>query len=153
MKALIVIDIQNGYIEKYEACLLQRINQRIQAAKDAQEYIIYIKNTKLLRSGNKTEELAIGLVILSNIIFCKEQANAFSCKELTEFLIQNHINEVEIIGIDGNSCIAASARGAKELGYQVSLPLECIGIHNNLRFQKTRQMLVEKGINIHTTTP
>jgi len=148
MKALLVIDIQDGYIEEYEDCLLGRINQRIADAKNSREYVVYIKNTKLLRSGKKIAELAKGLAVVSDIIFVKEQANAFACDELLKFLGQNDIHNVELIGVDGNSCIASSAMGAKKLGYNVSLRLECIGRKNKERFRCVIQALAGKGIRM-----
>ena len=149
-RALVVIDVQEKYIRKYEESLLSRINKAIQAAESRQEYIIYVKNTKCLRRGKETDEFAEGLLVLSGFVFCKEQANAFECEDLAEFLHKNGIQEVDIIGIDGNSCIAASAVGAKRCGYDVSLLAECIGVCNASRFEKTKAMLEEKGILFNT---
>ena len=148
MRAQVVIDVQDGYIEKYEDGLLKSINQRIADAKELQEHIVYIKNIKMLRSGKKTAELAKGLAVVSDVVFSKEQANAFACEELLKFLGQNNINEVEIIGVDGNSCVAVSAMGAKKLGYKVSMRLECIGRRNIERFQHTIEELRGKGIRM-----
>lgn len=146
MKALLVIDVQSCYMEKYEDDLLGKINQRIRTAQNEQECIIYVRNTKRLRSGKKTAEFAEGLSVVSEHIFCKEHADAFSNKQLSDLLEQKEVKEVEIIGVDGNFCVAASAAGAKKLGYQVFLRLECIGVQNSFRFFHTKQVLLKKGI-------
>lgn len=146
MNALIVIDIQKGYIENYEECLVEKINRRIQDKKKVSECIVYIKNTKCLRNGKRTEEFADSLSIVSDNIFEKEKADAFSNKEFVDFLLKNEIIHVELIGVDGNSCIAQSAIGATKLGFQVSLPVECVGVRNQERFLKTVKNLKEKGV-------
>ena len=56
MKALLVIDVQKTYISKYEANIVQKINERIIEAQKNQYDIVYIKNTKKLRSGMVTDE-------------------------------------------------------------------------------------------------
>ena len=63
MKALLVIDIQKSYITKYETDLVQRINERIIESQKSQYDIIYIKNTKKLRSGMVTDEFVDELIL------------------------------------------------------------------------------------------
>ena len=146
MKALLVIDIQKGYIEKYNSDLLLQINKRIQKAVEDHELIVYIMNIKKLKSGKVTNELANNLIVLSTNIFYKEHASAFTNEKLIGFLRSNHISELEIVGIDGNVCVAKSASDAVENGFIVHLLLDCIGIQNIERFTKTRTMLEKKGI-------
>lgn len=148
MKALLVIDIQKGYIERYDKCLLTRINQRIQYAVENQEPIIYVKNIRKLRSGTKINELADNLNVCSSYVICKETASAFANEELLDILRQNQVNEIEMVGIDGNSCIASSAINAQKQGYKVILPCEYIGVQNIERFEKMKLSLEEKGITV-----
>ena len=148
MKALLVIDIQKGYIERYDECLLTLINQRIQYAVENQEPIIYVKNIRKLRSGTKINELADNLNVCSSYVICKETASAFANEELLDILRQNQVTEIEMVGIDGNSCIASSAIDAQKQGYKVILPCEYIGVQNIERFEKIKLSLAEKGIMV-----
>ena len=148
MKVLLVIDIQKGYIERYDKCLLTRINQRIQYAVENQELIIYVKNIRKLRNGIKINELADNLNLCSSYVICKETASAFTNEELLDIFRQNQVTEIEIVGIDGNSCIASSAIDAQKQGYKVILPCEYIGVQNIERFEKKKLSLVEKGITV-----
>ncbi len=148
MKVLLVIDIQKGYIERYDKCLLTRINQRIQYAVENQELIIYVKNIRKLRNGIKINELADNLNLCSSYVICKETASAFTNEELLDIFRQNQVTEIEIVGIDGNSCIASSAIDAQRQGYKVILPCEYIGAQNIERFEKKKLSLVEKGITV-----
>ena len=146
MKALLVIDIQKPYISKYEPGLLRKINDRILEAQKDKCDIIYVKNTKMLRSGPVTDELAEGLLLVSDNVFCKTRADAFSSEKLVSYLNSQNITEIEIIGVDGNSCINASAKGAIKKGYVVLINLSCIGVANPLRFEKTKETLSDMGV-------
>ena len=147
-QALLVIDLQEGYIEKYPSLLLACVNERIQRATADEELIVYVKNTKRLRGGRKTNELAEKLNIYSKYIICKETAGAFSNPELQEILKQNQITEIEIAGIDCNSSIASTAIDSVQNGYKTILQEEYIGVQNVKQFEKTKVSLLEKGIII-----
>ena len=72
MKALLVIDIQKSYISKYETDIVQKINERIIEAQKQQYDIVYIKNTKKLRSGTITDEFEGEMVLASGNVFCED---------------------------------------------------------------------------------
>lgn len=147
-KALLVIDLQEGIIEKYPSLLLACVNERIQRAAADKELIIYVKNTIRLRSGRTTNALAENLYICSEFIICKERASAFSNPVLQEILRQNQITEIEIVGIDGNSCVASTAIDSVQNGYKTILQNACVGVQNVKRFENTKASLLEKGIII-----
>ena len=69
--------MQEGYIEKYPSFPLARINEKLQQATVDKEFIASVKNTKRLKSGKKTEELAENLNICSESILCRKRASAF----------------------------------------------------------------------------
>ena len=93
-----------------------------------------------------TDDFACGLLVKTDNVFCKDQADLFSSEELLAFLKAKNISDVEIIGIDGNSCISESAKGAVKKGYVVSINLNCIGVANPLRFEKTKETLSVIGV-------
>ncbi len=116
-KAILIIDLQEGYVEKYLPLLLACVNERLQRAAADKELIVYVKNTKRLRSGRKTNELAKNLNIYSAYMICKETACAFSNPERQEILRQNQITEIENAGIDGNFCVMSTAVDSVQHGY------------------------------------
>lgn len=146
MKALMIVDVQEPCFFKYDSALLKRINQRILEARVKAQKIVYIQNVKRLRSGRITDDFAAKLLVLTEHVFSKEQADAFSSEKLLAFLQSERISEVELVGIDGNSCISASAKGALQKGYAVSVNLSCTGVANPLRFEKTKAMLSSLGV-------
>lgn len=90
---------------------MPKINDRILETEKNHWDIVYIKNTKRLRNTTLTEEFADGLAVLSDNVFCKDKANAFSSLKLLSFLQSKGIKELEIMGVDGNSCIKESVKG------------------------------------------
>ena len=93
-----------------------------------------------------TDELADELILASDNVFCKDQADAFSSEELISYLNSKHISEIEMIGVDGNSCIKASAKGAVKCGFIVSIILSCVGVSNLKRFDITKEDLERLGV-------
>ena len=57
-----------------------------------------------------------------------------------------NISEVEIIGIDGNSCVAASAKGAAKMRFHTTISLDCVGVSNLQRFETTKEQLLKLGV-------
>lgn len=142
MNGLIVIDVQKSYMTKYETDLLERMNRQIDIAKKNQYDIVYIKNTKMLRRGAVTDEFADEL----NIVSYNEKSDAFSSEQLISYLNSINISTVELIGVDGNSCIKASAKGAVKNDFKVSIALNCAGITNSELFDKTKEQLKKIGV-------
>ena len=58
------------------------------------------------------------------------------------------VKEIEIVGIDGNSCIASTAADSIKYEYRTILQQKCIGVQNIERFEKTKRGLIEKGVII-----
>ena len=134
MKALLVIDVQDEYMKKYDENLLAGINQRIQYFSEQQQLIIYIQNVKKLRSGKVVSKLTKELIVCSLYIIRKESASAFSNAELQSLLEAEKVTEIEMVGVDGCACVAATAADAQKLGYKVFLPCNYIGVQNKERF-------------------
>ena len=142
-KALLVIDMQEVTVGrnhadffKYDNELLDRVNTVISNSDAA--VVVYIKNLMKNNLINKLApvkvfdntpeaELAKDLLILSDFIFSKYTGDAFSNSEFSEFLKNNGIDTVELIGVDGGGCVALTALGACENNYKVILNTSAIG--------------------------
>lgn len=152
MKALFVIDMQEEYVGKnnhngYDSDnLINSVNSRILQAQQEKELIVYIKNRKNLRSGIVIPEFAEGLAVVSENIFFKDKSSIFSNKEVLSFLEQNNVTEIEVIGVDGNCCVASTALDGVKLGLKVIFPCQYIGVKNAERFIKKKENLIKSGI-------
>ncbi len=152
--ALLVIDMQEDYIgekSKYgydSQILIDSINTRLDAAGLNSEMVIYIKNTRVLKSGRHNSELVKGLSIISDLMIDKEKASVFDNNELLKLLRMHDITKIETVGIDGNCCVASSAIDAAKLGFSVVYPLKYIGIKNKRLFGKTMERLKKANVEI-----
>lgn len=147
-KALLVVDVQEEYIERYEDSLVERINRRIEKAVVDGEFVIYIENIKVLSGKEKRSAFAVGLHIASTHVFGKKKASAFSNPEFLNFLKEKGIQSLEIVGIDGNSCVFGTAKEGKKHLNSVIVNCECVGVINDQRFEKTKEILNELGVEI-----
>lgn len=152
--ALIVIDMQAHYIgEKsknkyYSNALIEKINNRIAAAINSNEVIIYVKQVGRREKMPYVSDFVEGLSVVSNLIVEKEKSSIFSNPTLLDMLKQYEITNIELIGIDGNCCVASSAIDASKLGFSVTFPLIYVGIKNNERFFRTREKLLKANVQI-----
>ena len=137
--ALIVIDMQRKYMDKYDSGLIERVNSRILKAKDQEEPVIYVKNVGL--SGSEGYELDDGLLLVSDYVFEKRFPSAFSADEFVLVLDKLKVSELELIGVDGSSCVAKTAFEAKENGYEVCVNLTCVASINEKIFSDTVQKM------------
>ncbi|MCH5324600.1 MAG: cysteine hydrolase [Eubacterium sp.] len=161
-KALFVIDAQevsfgenHAEFFQYDKGLLSVINQVIDDNKD--NLVIYIRNLmkkNLINKfapfhaydGSKEAELAQGLHIVSDNVFDKYVGDAFSNKQLDEFLKKNNVDEIEIIGADGGGCVPLTAMGARKAGYTVTVNAKAVGTMMKAKAEKYNTKLKEMGV-------
>lgn len=143
MKALFVIDMQNVCIGKNHAPYFKYDNQKILSAvnkaieNNRDHIVIYIKNVmkknlinKLAPfqaySGTPEADLAEGLLLVSDYVFEKYAGDAFTNPELKDFVAQQKIDTIELVGVDGGGCVALTALGGIKNGCQVILNTQAI---------------------------
>ncbi len=152
--ALLVIDMQEDYLGKksryhyYPDTLIDKVNERIMKAQQDQDIIIYIKNRGKRQGSPYVSNFVEGLQMISNYEYTKEKASAFVNPDLITLLKDQEITKIEIIGIDGNCCVASTALDAKNLGFSVTFPLDYIGISSKERFKKTKEKLEKAGVAV-----
>ncbi|MEL7570790.1 MAG: isochorismatase family protein [Eubacteriaceae bacterium] len=153
-KVLFVIDMQKDYVGinsryKYDSVeLIAKINERIKLAQKNNDLIIYIKNKKILKNSEHISDFSDGLLVVSDFIFTKEKSSLFSNPSIMQILNNNKIIQAEIIGVDGNCCVASSAADAVKAGFKTIFPCEYIGVLNKERFVKKKQILKDLGVEI-----
>jgi len=138
--ALIVLDIQEGTTGAHslDECytsvsddLIKTSNQLIESAKIKDIPVVYIKSevsNKLVNIinnsmavGSKGAQLDNRLKVISDLIFPKEKQDAFSNPKLDNYLIENKINKLFIIGLDAAHCVNSTITAAQNRSYRVTV--------------------------------
>lgn len=153
MKCLLVIDMQEDYVGDSRNVkmypyntkeLIDLINEKI--LEYPSESVIYIVNKFFWELSRKPKKLVDGLSVISNNVFEKRKASCFSNKQLLAYLLNINARELELVGVDGNYCIKASAIDGVVNGYKILFNESLIGIGNHGKFQKTKNALQRMGI-------
>ncbi|WP_029233579.1 cysteine hydrolase family protein [Butyrivibrio sp. VCB2006] len=146
-KALLVIDVQSKYMDKYGLSLIDRINERIGKSSDDGSIVAYVKN--IGRAENAGDYLLDErLNVVSDYIFEKSFPSAFSSEKFCVFLKDNGITDLELIGVDGSSCVAKTAFDAVLNGYGTYVNLSCVSSINDKIFDKTIEKMENSGIRM-----
>ena len=73
----------------------------------------------------------------NNLIFTKNSFyNCFLVREFNEFLADNQIRSIIVSGFDTHICVESTIRAGYDLGYQMILLLDCIGVINRKEASK-----------------
>lgn len=153
MRFLLIIDMQEDYTGEnrnrkrfpYDIePLIDNVNNRIDSY--SREHIVYIKNQFFWESPKREKSLSKGMNVVSNQIFTKRNNNSFKNIEFASFLRERNVTELEIIGIDGNYCVKATAIAASKAGYEVFLNENCIGIADAKKYRKSKMKMKRIGV-------
>jgi nicotinamidase-related amidase len=150
MKVLLVIDVQEKYLCYYDADLLSRINARITAAKSDGDNVFYIRNIGI-QGDSASYALAMNLLMASDHIYEKKFPSAFTNDSFVKELRDLNTTELEIIGVDGNSCVKKTCLDAVKAGYKVTLNLQCTSARNEKIFKRTLKELSDAGVKLINT--
>ncbi len=137
--ALIVIDVQEDIVRQYSNTkdLIHNINKSIKYAAVNNIDIIYIKQeysnvVDLIlfrgkcKANSKGASLNSQLLMKSNNIFKKLRADAFSQKKFDQYLNDNMINTLYIVGADATACVYKTSLGGVNRGYHVTILEDCV---------------------------
>ena len=118
--------------------------------------IIYVysihKALSLSFKGIKTVQDSVGMIrdkrlnIVNDNIITKEEVNAFENKDLIQFLQNNKIKDVVIVGFMADYYIKESLLGGNELGYNMYFIPEAIMGKSEKNKEKVFEKLSKKGI-------
>ncbi len=148
MKILLVIDVQQRYLKNYKPDLVNRVNNRISEAVEADIPVVYVRNTG--RSGkDENFDLAEGLLIKSDCIFKKRLPSAFSNADFELFLNKMKVETINVVGVDGRCCVSRTVMDALEKGYKVNLLMDAIEAHSDKFYFTELKTMEQNGAVAH----
>lgn len=174
-KALLVIDIQEDFTGstakppfpyKDSAQLIAAVNTLTEAATGKDMLVIYIRQeldgwmgrtlSHLFAggtaiSGNPGTGIDKRITILSGHVFPKPKSDAFSNPRLGEFLVENRVTDLFLVGLDAAGCVHNTARGALNRGYAVHIITDAIALREMEKWDGLLQEFKEEGIVLMTS--
>ena len=157
-KALIVIDVQNGFVNKRTASLPAKIENLIRSNKyplvvfskfinRKQSNFFKLLNWKKMQKVPDTDiHSRLRKFANKKNTFTKTAYSVFKAKGFSNFLKKNSVTELHICGIDSDGCVLATAFEAFDLGYTVIVLSKFSGSHSGKAFDKSAFMILRKSI-------
>ena len=127
MKALILIDIQNGLIIKRtlhnEKLFFDSINNAIKNYRESGSKIIFVQhNNKQLKYNSFDWEIDERIDKQEqDIVVQKKHGNAFQKTDLKHILLENKIETITIGGLVSHGCVKSTCLGGLSEGFEISL--------------------------------
>ncbi len=138
-RALIIVDIQDGFIKKWKGPFLQNLETLFRQ----ESYDIYVEATFHAEKGSLWDKQTDwtfpyepSIMLVQD--FLREKKNVVSLiketrstwkgdKDITKIFKQKGIQEVHIVGFDTNDCVFATAQESFDLGFYTYVIEECVG--------------------------
>lgn len=169
--ALLIIDIQEDYTgpqakKPYrDGDQIVRVSNALLAQAQAKgAVVVYIKNVidnpivsvltgGINAPGSSGTEMDRRLIkVPEAMTFSKSRTDAFSTPELDAYLREKQVDQLLITGLDGAYCVNATARGALNRGYKVTLFQDGIATESSKSIEKLAQSWREAGAQVKTGT-
>jgi nicotinamidase-related amidase len=174
-KAVFVIDIQEDYTGttakppfpyKDSEKLIASVNTIIETASRKNIAVVYIRQEldgfvgRMLSNlsaggtaikGNPGTEIDKRVNLVSSNVFPKPRSDAFPNPKLEEFLIEHHVNELYLVGLDAAGCVHNTAQGALNRGYTVNIITDAIVLREEAKWQELLRQYEEEGIALMLT--
>lgn len=135
-KALFVIDVQKGFLNKFTKDLPIKIAHFLEKKKDTFDYIFFFKFINK-QNSNWTNQLKwFGMLTAPSTDIVKELLkftskdnvfnkyayfSAFKADKFIDFIKNKNISQIYICGLDTHACIFSSTLEAFEMGYNVKV--------------------------------
>ncbi len=156
--ALIVIDVQNYYINDHTNELPQKIFDFIK--RNRFDFILFTqfvnrKDSNLIKVFNwdkmmSSPDIDIHKIfdkyIEKNNVFRKSTYSIFKSKKFTEFLKKNKITDLFFCGLDTDACILASAYEGFDLDYSVKVLENLTLSHCGTAFEGAAMKIINKNL-------
>lgn len=127
MKALILVDIQNGLTKKKtlynEKLFINSVNSAIKAFRNLKLKVVFIQhNNHQLKIGTYDWQIDDRIDRLENdIAIQKNHGNAFQNTDLKQILIDFNIDSIVIGGLVSHGCVKATCLGGLAEGFEIKL--------------------------------
>lgn len=159
-KALVVIDIQRGFITKLTDKIPLKVRKFILKKKGKYSSIIFTKYVnhknsnfvKILNLKGFMEDRETAIVdelkdfVNKGNLFKKYTYGSFVDDKLLKHLKKNKIKQVDLAGIDTENCVLTFARDAFDRGFKVVVLKNLTGSHSSMALHKSALEIIKRNI-------
>lgn len=137
MKALLIIDVQDGLIKsKHDTKIINNITKLIKKFRKEEHKIIFVRHLSenegdLFHIDNESSKIHHSLDYKEEEVINKYTPSAFFNTNLDEELKENKIDELFIAGYNSEYCITFTTISAYDRGYNVHVVEDAIDTVNN----------------------
>lgn len=136
-QALILVDLQRGLVEGSDAVpnapeVMRAVLQQLRAARDKGSLIVHVQNHGAVGSVDEAGSAEWELVLVpgdGDVVIGKVDDNAFDGTSLLDVLRSRAVTCLSICGLLSEMCVAATARSALALGFEVVLAHDAHATH------------------------
>jgi nicotinamidase-related amidase len=165
-KALVVLDIQEGYsgtnsrqpvTSRPATGMIATVNRLIEKAAESCMEVAYVRqvfsNSLFVRlhGGRRQGKVIIDrrIKVINGNDFEKNRTDAFSNRQFEQLLIDRHVNELYLVGVDAAFCVYYTALGALNRGYRVTVITDAVMSRNSM--EDVLERYRRKGIAVITS--
>lgn len=165
-KALVVLDIQEGYAGTNARPPVTRpptggmlfiVNSLIDKAAESGMEVAYIRQVfsnnlfVRLHGGRRQGRVIIDRRIkkINENDFEKNRTDAFSSRQFEQYLVDNQVNELYLVGVDAAYCVYYTALGALNRGYKVTVVTDAV--QSRKKMADVLERYRRKGIAVITS--
>ena len=166
--AILLIDLQTvfwesgPYDEESKAKAQSTIEAEVFHAQNAGTPVIAIRqewsilSTKIIAkllmkgqavAGSKGIELAMPFADMANHTLTKRVQDAFETGKLDVLLKQLDVGTLRILGLDGNYCVAKTAQGARQRGFDVAIVTAGVLVGDPTKYKSVLKELNAAGVS------
>lgn len=171
-KALAVIDVQEDYTGlsakppfpyEHSATLIETLNLLIRKCAAQNIPVLYVKQEfggrfgtlisnifahGTAQKGKPGAELDRRLEIVSDLLFSKPRANAYSNPDFGACLKKCGASDLYLAGVDAEYCVWSTARAAKRRGFNVHLVIDALLLKNKARWKRLLEKYRKEGFRL-----
>ena len=156
--ALIVIDVQNYFVNEHTKSIPEKIAQFIGKNKfdfllftkfvnrEGSNYFKLLNWKKCLGSPDTDIHPALEKFVNESNLFEKASYSIFKSNEFANFIKRNQITKLWLCGIDIDACVLASAFDAFDLNYEVEVLTDLSLSHSGERLDNTALEIIKKNL-------
>lgn len=156
--SLIVIDVQNYFVNEYTKNIPEKIARFIDESKfdfvlftkfvnrEGSNYFKLLNWKKCLDSPDTDIHPALEKFVNDSNIFQKTSYSVFKSKGFSDFLKRNEITKLYLCGIDIDACVLASAFDAFDLDYEVEVLTDLSLSHSGERLDNAALEIIKKNL-------